>query len=288
MYKLLALDMEDTFLDSRKVILEPVEQGIRQLLHKGIDVTFASGRFPASLWLHAKFLGLRFPLIALNGAALVDPIAGTPLENFPLESEISVKIANFAAEQGLYLQFYGYNTLFVEELNEFNRQWPLKNVVMNPDKELTFDNYRGQANSIGLLSVKNLARYVADKKAKMLKAVIIDKNEHRADKAYEEMRTWPELTVTRTGLTRFDINGRNISKKTTLEYICNKRGISSEEVVAAGYFDNDIEMIRWAGLGIAMGDAHQEVKQAADFITDTNDRAGIARAISEIFSTTPD
>ena len=57
MYKLLVLDMDDTFLDSRKVILQPVEEGIRKLLSHDIDVTLASGRFPASVWLHGKYLG---------------------------------------------------------------------------------------------------------------------------------------------------------------------------------------------------------------------------------------
>lgn len=284
MYKLLALDMVDTFLDSNNTILEPVEQGIRRLLHRGIEVTLASGRFPASLWLHARFLGMRFPLIALNGGALVDPISGTPMETFPIASDTAVEIARFAKSKGMYLQFYGYNTLYVAELNDFNRKWPLKNVVRNPDKKLTFNNYRGQANSIGVLPVEDLEKYLSTKKPKMLKAVIIDEDLELVDRVYEEMKTWPDLAVTRTGEGRFDINGKNVSKKTTLEYICKKRGIAPEEVVAAGHLENDLEMIRWAGLGIAMGDADPMVKKYAGIVTDTSDEGGIARAIQRIFA----
>lgn len=286
MYKLLVLDMEDTFLDSKKTVLAPVEQGIRELIYTGTDVTFASGRFPASLWLHARFLGMKFPLVALNGGALTDPVSGSPIKTFPIETDTALKIARFAKERDLYLQFYGYNTLFVEELNEFNREWPLKNVVKNPDKALTFNNYRGQVNSIGLSEAGDFEVFLKDGGPEVLKAVIVAKDEGEADEAFAQMSACNKIAVTRTGDLRFDINGGNISKKTTLEYICNERGIARDEVAAAGYFDNDLEMIEWAGLGIAMGNAHEEVKRAAGLITDTNDRAGIARAIERIFLNT--
>ena len=68
MYKLLALDMDGTLLNNKKEITDKVRNEIKNLQSKNIDVTIATGRFPASVWLHAKELNLKTSLVALNGS----------------------------------------------------------------------------------------------------------------------------------------------------------------------------------------------------------------------------
>ena len=284
MYKLLALDMDDTLLDENKILTENVKNSLQQLIYKNVDVTLASGRFPASLWLHAKCIGIKTPLVALNGGAIVDPVTGSSIKSNCIETETSLKICDYISNAESYVQFYGYNVLFVEKINDENRMWPLKNVVINPDLELTMENYRNQANHITVKEVGNIRKFIESGETGIIKATVLDDNIELVQKLYDEMIRWPEITVTRTGDRRFDINARGISKKLALEEICSERNIKKEEVVVVGDYDNDIEMIKWAGYGVAMGNGNDNVKKIAKYITEKNSEDGVARLIEMMVS----
>ncbi len=284
MYKLLALDMDDTLLDANRVLTEPVKNGLQKLIYKKRDVTLASGRFPASLWLHAKCIGIKTPLVALNGGAIVDPVTGESIKINYLKTETSLKIADYINSKNSYVQFYGYNILYVEELNEENRMWPLKNVVINPDLELTFENYRNQANHIQVRAVGNIRDFICSGTAEIIKATVLDDDTDLVQKLHDEMSEWPELTITRTGKRRFDINAAGISKKSALEEICSERDITPDEVVVVGDYDNDIEMIKWAGYGVAMENGNENVKKIAKYITEKNTEDGVARLVDKMIT----
>ncbi|MED4601497.1 Cof-type HAD-IIB family hydrolase [Paenibacillus validus] len=283
MYKLLALDMDGTLLDPQKMVTLPVQEAVQQLVYNQIHVTLASGRFPASVWLHGKYLGLKFPLIALNGAVILDPVTGEKLFGYPISREIACKIATFVEAKGSYIHYYGYNVLYVNELTEMNRAWPLANVVMDPSKELTEDNYRGQVHLIQVSPVGPLSHFLASTEEEVYKATVIDDDPAVIDRLYKEMSGWEGITLSRTGRRRFDINLADINKKTALMKVCSEYNIASKQVVTIGDYDNDIEMLDWAGLGIAMGNGNDNAKGVANVITDSNADHGVATAIRQYF-----
>ncbi|MED3653636.1 Cof-type HAD-IIB family hydrolase [Heyndrickxia sporothermodurans] len=88
-----------------------------------------------------------------------------------------------------------------------------------------------------------------------------------------------KLQVTNSSPTNLEVNPYGISKAKALEKVCERIGITMENVMAMGDSMNDIAMIKSAGIGIAMGNAQAIVKEAADWITDTNDNDGVAKAI---------
>ncbi|HEX7057154.1 MAG TPA: Cof-type HAD-IIB family hydrolase [Bacilli bacterium] len=284
MYRLLALDMDGTLLNKRKIVTDTVKQAIRSLLVNGTYVTLASGRFPASVWLHGKYLGLNAPLVALNGAVLLNQVDGAVLHASPLPQEIAVRIAEFAEQEQTYVHFYGYNTLFVEELNEMNAAWPLANVVVSPDLELTESNYRGQVHMIQVNPVGRLPIFLRNYTGPIYKATIIDQNPDKVDIMCASLSQWPEIAVFRTGRKRFDINLQHVSKRSCLEKLCADLRIERKEVAAIGDFDNDIDMLSWAGLGICMGNGNESTKRAADDTTASNEENGVAVAIRKHFA----
>ena len=117
----------------------------------------------------------------------------------------------------------------------------------------------------------------------MYKATIIDDDSEKIEDLYQEISKWPELSVTRTGKRRFDINAGGVSKKIALQHICGSLNIKDEEVVVAGDYDNDAEMIKWAGLGVAMGNSNDYIKSIADDITLSNEEDGVAAIIQKHF-----
>ncbi|MEK8132150.1 Cof-type HAD-IIB family hydrolase [Paenibacillus filicis] len=284
MYRLLALDMDGTLLNRKKMITPEVHQALRHLIREGVNVTIASGRFPASVWLHGQHVGMNGPLVAFNGAAILDANSGELLHGTPIPPEAAHRIALLAADKGVYVHFYGYRTLFVEEINSMNASWPLANVVVDPDKPLTYANYQEQADRILVKPVGSLAAFTNHASEPLYKSTVISDDPVRLSEMYEELQASKQFALTKTGQRRFDINAQGVSKRTALELLCRIHGIQPFEVVAMGDYDNDADMLQWAGLGIAMGNSSDEIKQVAKAVTTSNEENGVAAAIELYFS----
>ena len=101
-------------------------------------------------------------------------------------------------------------------------------------------------------------------------------------KLREIVQSWDELEVTSSDPTNLEIGRKGITKASGLAEVAKLRGIEPQEVVVMGDNLNDLEMIKWAGLGIAMGNAEPIIKEASDYITATNEEDGVAQAIQLI------
>jgi Cof subfamily protein (haloacid dehalogenase superfamily) len=88
-------------------------------------------------------------------------------------------------------------------------------------------------------------------------------------------------TVTHSGSHFVEVAAPGVSKASALQAFCTARGISAREVVAFGDMPNDLPMLRWAGCGVAMANAHPEVLAAADLVTRSNDADGVAHALRQ-------
>lgn len=95
----------------------------------------------------------------------------------------------------------------------------------------------------------------------------------------EELRKNKELEITNSSPTNIEVNALGINKAAALAKVSEKLGFTMENVMAMGDSLNDIAMIKEAGLGVAMGNAQDTVKETADWITDTNIEDGVAKAI---------
>ncbi|MGC9933960.1 Cof-type HAD-IIB family hydrolase [Priestia aryabhattai] len=89
-----------------------------------------------------------------------------------------------------------------------------------------------------------------------------------------------DFEISNSSLTNLEINALGINKAKGIMTVCDRLGISMDEVIAMGDSLNDMAMIEAAGCGIAMGNAQEAVKEAADWVTDTNVNSGVAKAIS--------
>lgn len=102
--------------------------------------------------------------------------------------------------------------------------------------------------------------------------------------AKEEFKKQEDLEVVSSGKINFEVMSKGTSKGIAVKKFCDILGIDSKEVICIGDNENDISMIKFAGLGIAMGNATDEVKSMADFVTDTNVNDGVAKALRKILS----
>lgn len=280
LHKLLALDLDGTMLNPNKIITPETRSSIQQLMANEVAVTIASGRFPASVWLHAREIPLHFALVALNGAVTVDAETGQLIEGFPLETASLLYMLDVIEKEGAYVHFYGYNVLYVRQINDTNRNWALNNVVVRPELPWTEEHYKEQTKLIRLVEVgSDFRTFVNSMPGMLYKAAVICTDLATRERIYNQLEASAMFQCTKTGSLRFDVNAVGISKRYALERLCREQGIDPQEVAVAGDYDNDLDMLQWAGLGIAMGNAEPHVKASADVITGTNEQDGVAMAI---------
>ncbi|UFT99994.1 Cof-type HAD-IIB family hydrolase [Radiobacillus kanasensis] len=107
------------------------------------------------------------------------------------------------------------------------------------------------------------------------------KDETHRDLIWKELEKDPQFELSNSSPTNIEVNAIGINKATALEKVCNRLGITLEEVMTVGDSLNDIKMIKEAGLGIAMENAQPAVKKAADWVTGHHDQSGVAQAIEK-------
>lgn len=97
----------------------------------------------------------------------------------------------------------------------------------------------------------------------------------------EELKQNEALEVTNSSLTNIEVNASGINKAAAIRKICDRLDIQMDQVMAVGDSLNDLAMIKESGIGVAMGNAQQTVKDSADWVTDTNEQDGVAKAIEK-------
>ena len=101
------------------------------------------------------------------------------------------------------------------------------------------------------------------------------------DKVVDILKDFPEFNAVSGGMHNIEVTGKNISKASGLSWLAHKLGIRREEIIAFGDSGNDADMLRYAGIGIAMGNAEPIAIEAADYVTKKNTENGIAWALKQ-------
>lgn len=106
-------------------------------------------------------------------------------------------------------------------------------------------------------------------------------DKEKLDTIVKELSHYDDLELTNSLPTNIEVNPQGVSKASALNTVCKEIGIGMENVMAVGDSLNDIKMIQDAGIGVAMGNAQEAIKQAADSVTDTNNHHGVGKAIEK-------
>ncbi len=263
MYKLLALDLDGTLLKNGSKISKKVKESIKRLRDKGIKVILVSGREPRSISKFAKELNLEEYIIALNGAIITDSKIKQILFRKDIEIEVSKEIITLS--EGKSIQ----SMLFIEDKIYTSKEGPYLEL---------FKQYTDTPVEI----VGNLSHFYKEYKVgKIILADEYDVLKEAKNRLGNKFKKSINIDFSKPYF--LEIYNFNTSKGIMLERIADHYGIDRNEVVAIGDGENDISMIEYAGLGVAMGNALKIVKDKADLVTDTNTEDGVSRIIEEYF-----
>lgn len=245
--KLLALDLDGTLVQNLSTMDPETTKILDEVMKKGVHVTLATGREYKITAQFAERLNINTPIICYQGGLIKNYKTDTALLMRVIAADISRQVIKFARANKLPMLLYTIENPYVE----------LSSTLM--------EDLFAQADSPFLI-VNNLLSAVDDNQLP-LKFLFVQPA-HKTNTVYTMLQEkfGKNLTITRSLETMVEATLPNTSKGDALRYLANTLNISLKQTMAIGDQDNDITMLKTAGLGIAMGNASAAAKKAADVI----------------------
>ncbi|WP_138420905.1 Cof-type HAD-IIB family hydrolase [Aquibacillus sediminis] len=255
MYKLVAIDIDDTLINDDRQVTEGTLQAIKTAHENGVMVALATGRMFAGAYPIAKQVGLDIPVISYQGALIKDLKSNHILYEKSIPANIVQKIIQYSKKKGVHLQISSGDKLYAREDNDKVRTYAANQNIpyyIEPD----FDT-----------------RFLEEPVTKML----INENPEVVDQLLHELKPTigQECFVTKSKPFFLEFTHQEVNKGEAIKFLCNHIGCQLEEVIAIGDSWNDIQMLEVAGLPVSMGNATDDLKQVAKYITSSNNEEGV-------------
>lgn len=271
-YRLVALDLDGTLLDSQLQIRAETIDAIARLRAQGIEAMIVTGRHHIAAYPYWKQLGLELPAICCNGAYVYDFANDRPLANDPLTRDEARRLLALARRHAVYTMVYDRDFMAYETVDGHLR------------KLLNWAASLAPAVRPRIEKVESFERLVDS--AQTIWKFITAADDAAAMRAFvDDVEQSLGLCCVWSGATRLDITHAGNSKGHRLTQWIAAQGIAAAEVIAFGDHQNDIEMLRMMGTGVAMGNSQADVQACADWVTGSNDGSGIADALDRFVLT---
>ncbi|MBU9713116.1 Cof-type HAD-IIB family hydrolase [Evansella tamaricis] len=269
-YKMIVLDMDDTLLLSNNTIGSHTKNALLKAQEKGVKVVLASGRPPAGMKKYAQELQLKKNgsfILAFNGAEIFDCQSDEELFSSRLSLDNIQELYRISQRENVYLHTFVGETIITEKNNPYTE-------------------VEGKLNKLPIKEVPNFLEFVKDPVVKLLMCAEPEKLIQVEKKLKLELQG--RFNIMRSKPFFLEFLELGVSKGTSILQLIKQLGIKIDEVIAVGDSYNDLEMIELAGFGVAMGNAPDDIKEKADFVTDTNDNEGVASIVETfILNTNP-
>lgn len=249
-YKLVASDFDRTLYDGEiPSISDENKKAIREYINLGGRFVISTGRMYNSIRPYAIELGLKGEIIAYQGATIYDIETSKLLFDIPIETEEAVNILSFIESHGHHCQIYCNDICYTKEINKYTKHYA---------------NFCCIAYNVTYIP---LSVYVKNHFMKISKIMVI-MNQEVLDNFYEKtIESYGGKYGFARSMERFiEITSIRANKGVAVKALADKYNIKQNEIVTIGDSCNDLAMIKYAGMGIAVSNAVDELKNVADYI----------------------
>ena len=261
--RLLVLDLDGTIVDESNRIRDSVAQAIHSAQRRGVAVAIATGRRHQSS-LHAyDSIGSTLPLICYEGALIQEPNTGFVHRHWPLEPRVAAQMLDHTERLSLNgrlsVHFYIQDNVYVSNLNGASIKY-FEGSKVEPIVSDLRQLLNRATTKVMVLSddVQVIARLSSQLK-----------NSH----SRTQVKQYKSITL-------LEAFHPAVNKRLAVSYLAEEiMALRPENVMAVGDDFTDIEMLQYAGIGVAMGNAPVAVKASADWVTTTIEKDGVARAV---------
>lgn len=263
--RLLVLDIDGTIAGRSNEVREPVKQAIRKVQAKGIQVAIATGRMYCSALRFHQDVGATLPILAYQGAWIQDPATQTIHQHLPVSSTTAEQLLDYfegdELRSLLSVHFYINDQLYVREVT----------------RETKIYSQRANIEPIPVGDLRNVLTSQPTKVLALSDDTAIIEN---LLGSLRQRYTPAELYLTKSVATFFEATNPRANKGIAVRYLAEEMlGLEAKNVMTIGDNFNDVEMLEYAGLGVAMGDAPADVQAIAQWVAPGVEQDGAATAI---------
>lgn len=268
-YKVVAFDLDGTLLNSKRQITPESIAAINRLREQGIKVVLVTGRHHVAVRAYYHQLQLDTPVICCNGTYLYDFQKDRVVDGAPLTQSQARQVLEIMDDDAINMLMYTTDAMNYQHLDDHLRELSAWANQLEPE-------LRPVLREVQL-------NHLVDNGDVIWKFVACGEEPAYIQKMVSRLEQQIDLSCEWSWHNRVDISAVGNTKGNRLSQLLDDWQVSPEHVMAFGDNGNDISLIRLAGFGVAMGNAVDELKQAADRVTLSNDHNGISHALSEFF-----
>lgn len=270
-YRFLAVNIDGALLRSNSKLSKSTRQSMEYLTKKGVDIALVTSRPYLSAQKIAKSLKLDGCLIAHDGAYISEVKKQKLLSREVAESTVMQTIEVMERFQCRIHLMYETHAVTSKEKQRNNL---IAKMTLGASDQLYYP----------LTYVDSLYDYVMEEGKGPLTLQIQFETSIQRKQALDTLEDkLDQIRIKRVGKDRLSLVSADVSKAKALQWLCQRKGIQNEELITIGAFEEDLEMMQMAGLGVAMGNAPKPLKDKADWITRSVDEDGLSYMIHEVF-----
>lgn len=269
-YKMIVMDMDYTLLNKQKEVSPRNKEALAEAAKRGVHLVVATGRIYSSARFYTRLLGINTPIIASNGAIIREDYTNNIMFQSILLDEVALEMIKLCKSKGLYCHLYSQDTVYTEKVVNISQKYTEWNQSLREE------------DRINVRVVESLEKTVEEERGKILKAVVVDDDEERLAGIRQGILSTGKVSVSQSLRDNLEVMNKGINKGNAIRILGEIYGIKREEIIAMGDNENDISMIEYAGMGIAMGNAVDALKEKADYITARYDEDGVAQTIEKL------
>ena len=268
-YKLIVTDMDGTVLGEDHRMTDGNKKALKEAEKNGVKVVFATGRFHDSAKEHIDFLENIMPIISSNGSIIKHPITNEVLYSNFIDKEVSIEILEILEKHNVKYQAYT-DEIILQKYETEDEMRMMKEFIEKTFSDKTEISFK-----------KDLREDIRNSNVLKFNIMEIDRPD-LIDKVRVDLELVKNIEVTSSWKDNLEVMSEGSHKGNAVEYLCELLDIDREHIIAFGDNYNDLSMIEFAGTGVAMGNAEDDVKKIANHITDSNGNDGVAKAIYDL------
>lgn len=272
-YKLICIDIDGTLLNRNHQISNCTKRAIRAAMNRGYIVTLVTGRRYLSTVDYARELDLDLPLICYNGGAILHSRSGQLLHAASIPRDFAHKIVRAWTGVSVPVFVYRYSMAPPDVYHQNDSDHPRVKTNL-------------AAEGPNVATVENLLQAVTWDPLRIMTYGYKEATEqcyHQFQDLYRQEKSQVYFTADQD--TRYlEVLPHEATKANGLRWLCEYYKLSPNQVVAFGDNYNDLDMLEWAGLGVAMGNAVPEAKAVADLVTADRDKDGVAQVLERLLA----
>ncbi len=291
MYKLVAIDLDGTMLNTYGEVTESTKRILKETMEKGCEVVIASGRTIDSIQAIANEIGTKKYMIAGNGSIVYDILNNNIIYEKYIPKSKALNIIKICEDNSITYSVYTNKTIIANSLKYNILYYYKQNLNKEPNKKTSITLVQDIYDYVKNIENEKIMKiFICDKSKSVFNAIIRKITElddidildvsHMSRKVISNGSEEITLEYFYT-----EISEKNVDKWYAIEFLINKLHIDKSEVISIGDNVNDKKMIEESGLGIAMKNSTSKITEIADYITDyDNNHDGAAYAIEKFLN----